>query len=216
MKILYKHPVLRFSGAMIISFIPLLLSLPYVMLPQTRIMICWDAFVLCYLILSWMTFRYEDTTGIKHTAKNLDSSHNFIFAVLFIATIFSVYIVLSLVKSEEVLKKDKGIVETISFLGIFFSWMLLHTNYSFHYAHLYYGMGKKITDSKPGLYFPGDKDPDYMDFAYFSFVIGMTFQVSDVIINSQQIRKIVLIHSLLSFIFNVVIIALCVNAVVNI
>jgi uncharacterized membrane protein len=150
------------------------------------------------------------------SALSIDVLPTIIFIILFSATIFSVYIILSLLKSNDELKTDKGLVESISFLGIFFSWMLFHTIYSFRYAHLYYSREKGINGKKPGLNFLGDKDPDYMDFAYFSFVIGMTFQVSDVSINSQEIRKIVLIHSLLSFIFNVVIIALCVNAVVNI
>lgn len=211
-----RHPLFKFSIALIASGVALLISMTYEILPHTRIMLCWDAFVLCYLILSWITFSFVDTNGITKSAKNQDKSHTIIFIILFSATIFSVYIILSLLKSNDELKTDKGLVESISFLGIFFSWMLFHTIYSFRYAHLYYSREKGINGKKPGLNFLGDKDPDYMDFAYFSFVIGMTFQVSDVSINSQEIRKIVLIHSLLSFIFNVVIIALCVNAVVNI
>ena len=64
-----------------------------------------------------------------------------------------------------------------------------------------------------GLDFPGEREPDYMDFAYFSFVIGMTFQVSDVVITSRTFRKLVLVHAMLSFGFNTVILALTINTV---
>jgi uncharacterized membrane protein len=62
-----------------------------------------------------------------------------------------------------------------------------------------------------GLNFPGNKLPDYLDFAYFSFVIGMTFQVSDVSIVEQHFRRISLLHALLAFVFNTVIVALSIN-----
>ena len=71
------------------------------------------------------------------------------------------------------------------------SWFLIHTIFTLRYAHIFYG----DDDEKPemhagGLEFPGDKKPDYLDFAYFSFVLGMTFQVSDVQITSKQLRRI--------------------------
>ena len=64
-----------------------------------------------------------------------------------------------------------------------------------------------------GLDFPGKREPDYMDFAYFAFTIGMTFQVSDVVITSRQLRQLVLVHGMLSFGFNTVILALTINTV---
>jgi len=79
---------------------------------------------------------------------------------------------------------------------------------------MYYGNETKAGEG--GLCFPGENNPNYIDFAYFSFVIGMTFQVADVSIHSRLFRRNVLLHSLLSFGFNVVIISICVNAIVNI
>jgi uncharacterized membrane protein len=84
------------------------------------------------------------------------------------------------------------------------------------YAHTYYGDPDGPAgpmSHAAGLEFPGDREPDYMDFAYFSFVIGMTFQVSDVVITSRDFRKLVLIHAMLSFGFNTVILALALNTV---
>ena len=72
-------------------------------------------------------------------------------------------------------------------------------------------MSEKV--HKGGLIFPNDEPPDYFDFAYFSFVIGMTWQVSDVQITSRRIRRIVLMHALLSFVYNTVILALSINII---
>jgi len=72
-----------------------------------------------------------------------------------------------------------------------------------------------LCEMAKGLEIPGNEAPDYMDFAYFAFVIGMTFQVSDIQISSRQIRRVVLAHGILSFLFNTVIVALTINVVVN-
>jgi uncharacterized membrane protein len=84
----------------------------------------------------------------------------------------------------------------------------MNTLFALHYAHGYYG---DFDDKHKGLDFPGDEDPDYWDFAYFSFTIGMTFQVSDVQITTRYLRRIGLMHSAIAFFFNVFIIAISVN-----
>ena len=96
---------------------------------------------------------------------------------------------------------------------ILLSWAFVHTIFSLHYAHEYYGERR---DGKiGGLNFPGDQEPDYWDFLYFSLVIGMTSQVSDVAITSKVIRRMVAIHGVLSFFFNLTVLALTVNMVSN-
>jgi uncharacterized membrane protein len=92
------------------------------------------------------------------------------------------------------------------------SWTVTHTLFALHYAHHYYGDGPAPgDDDRGGLAFPGDGLPDYWDFLYFSFVVGMTCQVSDVQVTSRAMRRMTLIHSVLSFFFNTVILALSVN-----
>jgi len=93
------------------------------------------------------------------------------------------------------------------------SWVLLHTVYSLHYAHVYYGDSDEDADTDEGLEFPGDQPPDYFDFAYFSFVIGMTCQVSDVQVTSKRMRRLTLMHGIISFGFNTFILALLINTV---
>jgi uncharacterized membrane protein len=98
-------------------------------------------------------------------------------------------------------------------MGMLVSWAIVHTIYTFHYAHLYYQKQKGDGPVKEPLNFPDEKKPDYLDFAYFSFVVGMTFQVSDVEISSRKVRRIVLVHGLLSFALNTFVVALTINLI---
>jgi len=96
---------------------------------------------------------------------------------------------------------------------VILSWLVLHTIFTLHYAHLFYC---ERHGGKParGLLFPnGDFEPDYLDFAYFAFVIGMTSQVSDVQISSQEIRRWALLHGVVSFAFNTAVLALSINII---
>ena len=90
------------------------------------------------------------------------------------------------------------------------AWTFANVVYALHYAHLYYLQAPDGTDSG-GLSFPGDAEPDYWDFLYFSCTMGMTFQTSDVAVTSAAIRRIVLFHGLAAFVFNLGVIAFTVN-----
>ena len=90
---------------------------------------------------------------------------------------------------------------------VLLSWAFTHTIFALHYAYDFYGEGQRAK----GLKFPDDDKPDYWDFIYFSFVIGMTFQVSDVQVTNKKIRRLVAAHGVISFLFNTTVIALTVN-----
>jgi uncharacterized membrane protein len=92
----------------------------------------------------------------------------------------------------------------VAIATIVLSWSFMNCMFALHYAHEYY---REVSPEKPraGLIFPGRNEPDYWDFLYFSFVIGMTFQVSDVQIEDHGLRRIVLFHALLAFLFNVLV-----------
>ena len=95
-----------------------------------------------------------------------------------------------------------------------FSWFLIHTIFTLRYAHIFYGDNEERPHTHAaGLKFPGDKNPDYFDFAYFAFVLGMTFQVSDVQITSNKLRRMAMWHGLLSFGYNTIMIALTINLI---
>ena len=91
--------------------------------------------------------------------------------------------------------------------GVLCAWSVVHTVYMLHYAHLYYRV------HPGGILFPGDEPPDYLDFAYLSFTLGMTFQVSDNSLAAREIRRAALFHCLLSYLFSTVIIATTINLV---
>ena len=104
--------------------------------------------------------------------------------------------------------KRTGTQLALATVTIFLSWTFIHTIFALNYAHDYYGEhGAK----RSGLKFPDYADPDYWDFVYFSFVVGMTCQVSDVAVASQPIRRTVIAHGVVSFFFNTALLALTVN-----
>ncbi len=98
-------------------------------------------------------------------------------------------------------------------LAVICSWTLTHTIFALHYAHLYYGddPARKGKQDRGGLRFPHEGVPDFWDFLYFSFVVGMTCQVSDVQVTGRHIRRLALAHGVLAFFFNAGILALAVN-----
>ena len=106
---------------------------------------------------------------------------------------------------------EKAVVYTLAIVALIIGWALIHTMYIFRYAHLYYRDMDKDGAADNGLAFPGTRTPNDFDFAYFSFVLGMTFQVSDVEICSSVIRAVALEHALISFAYNATIIAFSIN-----
>ncbi|MGH6984381.1 MAG: DUF1345 domain-containing protein [Stellaceae bacterium] len=101
----------------------------------------------------------------------------------------------------------------IAGVAVLASWLLTHTIFALHYAHLYYGDNplEKGEQDRGGLKFPDERVPDFWDFLYYSFVVGMTCQVSDVQVTSHHMRRLTLGHGVLAFLFNAVILALAVN-----
>ena len=105
----------------------------------------------------------------------------------------------------------------ISIATIIGSWLLVHTIFTQHYAHVYYRGDKTLEERQStGLNFPNELEPDYWDFLYFSFVIGMTSQVSDISVTSRQMRRLSLMHGILSFFFNTTILAISINIVAGV
>ena len=96
------------------------------------------------------------------------------------------------------------------------SWLLIQTVFAFHYAHRYYVGPHGESAAAAPLVFPGGREPDYMDFAYYSFVVGRTSQVSDVAVASRPMRRLTLIHAILAFLFNIAVLALSINIIASV
>ncbi|GAA3958979.1 DUF1345 domain-containing protein [Pedobacter ginsengiterrae] len=172
----------------------------------THVMLGWDVFCILLISLHWYMFFHTSAAETHIKAKMQDETRSEIFAIVLISTFAGLLAVILLLINKDIEPID--LIVAIS--GMFLSWFLVHTTFGMRYAHLYYGDSK--TNKGSGLDFPGNDEPDFIDFAYFSFVLGMTFQVSDVEISSRKIRRLSLLHSLIAFIFNTVIVALTINA----
>lgn len=178
----------------------------------THVMTAWDTFCVAALALNWITFFTITSRQIRAESSRQDESRVVIFIIVLIATIAALAAVILLVTSKSEHTSNKAIELPIAFLGLMSSWLLVHTVFTFRYAHMYYSNDETDANTHAGgLDFPQEEHPDFIDFAYFSFVIGMTFQVSDVEISSKELRRLALLHSLIAFGFNTVVVALTIN-----
>lgn len=174
----------------------------------------WDGFALCSLALAWAGMIFTDP-GIRVREAHLqDSSRAAICGCVIFAAAAGLFGAGLLLGSAKGLSGgEAGWHVALAALTVVSSWLLVHTVLALHYAHICYHIAEESREKPPsvGVVFPNEPQPDFLDFAYFSFVIGMTCQVSDVQITSRRIRRITLLHSLLSFGFNTVILALSLN-----
>lgn len=171
----------------------------------------WIAFAFTYILASWIIFFKMPAEEIKKKANKEDGSRFFVLVFILICCFVSLCMVLLLMLSSSEPGSGKASTIAVAIVGMILSWGMVHTIFTFHYAHLYYFDDIDDSDDEQALEFPGGQPADYLDFAYFSFVIGMTFQVSDVEINSRVMRRTVLLHGLLSFAINTFVVALTIN-----
>ncbi len=182
----------------------------------------WSAGAGVYLALAFWLCRTFDAERTRARAQSLDPPNAMILAVMVTAVgacVAAIAMLLQQVKDMAGLERAGHIVLALTALAT--SWLLIHTVYAFHYAHRYYQQELrdrrlKKADLEPSLDFPGKPDPDYFDFVYFSFVVGMTSQVSDVQVTTSRLRRVTLVHSVLAFAFNMLVLALSVNVVAGV
>jgi len=178
----------------------------------------WDLFALFSVVLAWAVIVSRDPFETRRRAKLEDSSRTFLFVMVVGGAVASLVAVALLLTASKTMPKAQlsGHV-ALSVAAVVLSWVLIHTIFALRYAHHYYaGAKEKARDQVTGgLVFPEESNPDYLDFAYFAFVIGMTCQVSDVQITRRSLRRIALWHGLIAFVFNTAILALFVNIVAS-
>ena len=204
LRIVYARP--RTFIAFAIGVITWLL-MPHSLRPVTRFLIGWDVFTALYLVL---VFTIVFGSGIAHIRRNAVLQDEGRFAILLVTALGSFASIAAIV--FELGGQNHSAPQLgLATLTIALSWAMVHTTFALHYAHEYY------RGSKPGgLAFPASGDgprenPDYWDFVYFSFVIGMTAQVSDVGVTDKIIRRTATAHGVVSFIYNTALVALMVN-----
>jgi uncharacterized membrane protein len=172
----------------------------------------WDIAVGVYLALAFRLMTGCDANHIRRRAALQDEGRFTILVLVVGSALASLMAILAELAGAN---RQPGQL-ALAGVTILLSWMFMHTIFALHYAHEYYAQkaAEKAADTAPkggGLNFPGEETPDYWDFVYFSFVIGMTSQVSDVAVTSRALRRLVAIHGVVSFVFNVALLALLVN-----
>jgi uncharacterized membrane protein len=182
----------------------------------TQLVLAWNAFALTIVALAWVVICTKDPYEVRRNAWLQDASATFLFVLVISAATASLLAVGLLMGSAHGLPPTSmaGHI-ALSVLAVVFSWMLVHTLFTLRYAHFYFREARSVARDaiSGGLIFPGKGSPDYLDFAYFSAVIGMTCQVSDVQICSPNMRRLALVHGLISFAFNTAILAMFVNII---
>lgn len=202
------HHRLALAGVIAALTYGLLINLSFPM----RALCSWDVGAGVYLLLAWLTIAGANTDATRTSTQTLRQSGNTVLLGVLLAAVISAASLIFLFKSAQAESAEWLLVHvSLTFLALGFSWFLIHTRFAFHYAHRYYNVRESEIETGGGLKFPGDREPDYLDFAYFSLVIGMTSQVSDVLVTSRRMRRLVLMHGVLSFGFNVIVVALSVN-----
>jgi uncharacterized membrane protein len=169
----------------------------------------WVAFAFTMLALMWISIVKAHPRELLRLSRLQDSSRLLILTFIIAAAVASLFAVVALLDS---IKPENRISHTLlAVLAVSGAWGLVHTIFTLRYAHLYYGDPRQQAERPGGLEFPNETDPDYLDFAYFSFIIGMTSQTADVSIGSKRMRRTALAHGILAFGFNAIIIALTIS-----
>ena len=188
--------------------------LTFVLLPnslslEVRMVATWDGFAVAALALTWTTITTLRPEQIRRLARREDASR---FAALVLvvlgasAALLAVVVLLQSTMTMRSAAKLEAVVLALSAVAL--AWALIHTVFTLRYAHLFYD----TPDGEAALDFPGAVlEPDYFDFAYFAFIIGMTAQTADVSIRGRSIRRTALLHGVVAFAFNTAVVALSIG-----
>jgi len=175
---------------------------------QAAILLGWDAAAVIYLAWIWSAVRGLDSDVTAKLAKREDPSTPVAdLVILGAGTAMLAAVGLALAKAGQAHGGTKAYLVTVGVLSVVLSWLMVHTVFALRYARAYY------SEPAGGIEFNESEPPDYVDFAYFAFTVGMTFQVSDTNITSRAIRRTTLHHALLSYLFGAVLIGLVINVV---
>lgn len=187
-----------------------------------RVVVGWVGFAAVDLSLILLGMYQADTDDIRRVAASEDLPRTQAFVLVVGAAMASLGAVVGLMGSIKGLSKDlRALHVALSIAAVVLAWLLVHMVFTLRYAHTYYDADEETGQDIGGLVFPDDQDneqgakltPNYVDFAYFSFIVGMTAQTADVGISSRSLRRAALLHGLIAFVFNTVIVALTIGTI---
>ncbi|MEP6835194.1 MAG: DUF1345 domain-containing protein [Gemmatimonas sp.] len=174
-----------------------------------RLVASWDGFAITALLTTWFTILSLRPAHIRRVARIEDPSRMLALVLVVLGAGAAMLAVLVLLQSSmNMVPSHKTGAIILALSAVVLAWLLIHTVFTLRYAHLYHG----VNDGEGGLDFPGNETcPEYLDFAYFAFVIGMTAQTSDIAVTTRRMRINALIHGIISFAFNTAVVALSIG-----
>src|SRR5262245_20088164 len=205
---LKHHP--RFYSAAMLGVLVWLGTAP--LAPFMRILLAGDAFFLAHLLAMAVLLARSSSETYRRRAEQEDDGLPLIALITIAALTLSLGSIFALLNHEQRATAGHYVLALAS---VPLGWLMLHTVWSLHYAHVFHSPRSEGSGTDADLLFPGGKQPEPWDFVYYSFVVGMTAQVSDVAILTRRMRLLTLIHAVVSFFFNTVILAIVVNAAVT-
>jgi uncharacterized membrane protein len=204
----------RLVSGLVVGLVVALLPFP-VALP-TRILLAWCAGAVTFLVLAWWLAVVFDATQTRAHAQAQDQPGVLLFLMVLVSVFASIAaIVFMLQHAKDLAGADRLWHLALFVVSLVASWMLMQAIFAFRYAHLYYQEELRGHTRGAGLVFPGNLPPDYFDFLYYAHVVGMTSQVSDVVVTSRTMRRLTLLHSGTAFAFNMLVLALSINVMVS-
>lgn len=178
----------------------------------TRALLAWNASAVLFIVLILVMMGRTRAKDIRdHSAAEEEGRFTVLTVVIAAAAMTLIAIGVEIFAVKEMQGASRALRLALTFGTVISSWAFVHVVFTIYYAHEFHAelAGKKAL--RGGLQFPGDPMPDYWDFLYFAFTIGMTAQTSDVVITSRRMRRLAIVHAIVSFVFTTAVIALTVN-----
>jgi uncharacterized membrane protein len=174
-----------------------------------KIIAGWDGAAIAMATLAWAFIARAAPARTRAWAASTDPGRLVIGGLVILASAFSLFATGYALRGARTCPAEgRSLFLALGLVAVGAAWFLTHTMYTLRYAHLYYRDGR---EREGGLGFPGGEHPAYLDFAYYAFTVGMCFQVSDVTVTTRRLRRETLLHAMLSFAYNTVILALAIN-----
>ncbi len=209
---LVRLRAITFGGGSAI-FAAIVLLAPAWVRGATRFVAAYDVAILAIILVLWLGGMRRDPQDTECRAALEDPGRNWLLLIVIGAVLTGLIAAIVIIGGSHQItsRVEADVVYGAGIAAIVLGWFLIHTMFVFRYAHLYYFDSDDDGTAQRGLTFPGTRNPNDYDFAYFAFVVGMTFQVSDVQITDPGVRRVVLMHGLISFAYNTTIFALVIN-----
>ena len=206
-RILRARPI--FSASYALGALSFFALLP-VHSPALRAVAGWDIGSLFFVVVTFITFSRTLGRDISADAAAHKEGEWTIFTLTLLGAMMSFAAIFLFTQAAD-RKTHEGVYLAFVIITLALSWLTTHVSFAYRYAHEYYSYDLGGEEIDRGIEFPRESQPDYLDFVYFSFVLGMTFQVSDCNVTAKKLRRLATLQGLIGFLFNTVILALSVN-----